>query len=194
MQNMTKNELRATYRSMRLALSPAETKLLDTHILAGLQSIDFSTLSHIHIYLPIAKWNEYDTMPFIRWLRHHYPAIFIVVSVSQFDRGTLQHFVWNLESVVENAWGIPELVVQPDTVAVAPEDIDLVVMPLLVCDRKGNRIGYGKGFYDRFLHVCRPAVQKVGISYFAPLLEQIPVDPWDVPLDSLVTPAGTISF
>ena len=191
---MTKNELRATYKAKRIALLPQERQGLDRQILDKLKSLDFSGVSYLHIYLPIVKWNEYDTKPFIHWLRQHHPETHIVVSVSEFEQGTLQHYIWREESVLENAWGIPELLVQPDTMRVAPKDIDMVIIPLLVCDLSGNRIGYGKGFYDRFLHGCRPDVQKIGISYFAPLRAPIPADEWDVPLQSLVTPDGAIYF
>lgn len=194
MKDLTKDELRALHKTKRLALLPAERQLLDEQLLVGLKSLDFSVIRYLHIYLPIAKWNEYDTRPFIHWLRQHHPTVHIVVSVSELKQGTLQHFIWNTESVVENAWGIPELTLQPDTVPVSPEDMDVILMPLLVCDRNGNRIGYGKGFYDRFLQACRPNVQKVGVSYFAPLATLIPADAWDVPLDSLITPHGVTSF
>ncbi|WP_165799047.1 5-formyltetrahydrofolate cyclo-ligase [Sphingobacterium corticibacter] len=194
MENMTKDELRASFKNKRLALLPAERQALDDQLLEGLKSLDLSAVRYVHIYLPIAKWKEYDTMPFIHWLRQYHPEIHIVVSVSELKHGTLEHFIWNTESVVKNAWGIPELVLHPNTNRVNPTDIDLVVIPLLVCDHEGNRIGYGKGYYDRFLQACRSDVHKVGISYFEPLDELIPADPWDVPLDRLITPAGSIVF
>ncbi|MCL7988316.1 5-formyltetrahydrofolate cyclo-ligase [Sphingobacterium sp. lm-10] len=191
---MTKDTLRTIYKAKRMALMPEEKQLLDDEILNGLKSLDLSSVSYLHVYLPIVKWNEYDTYPFIYWLRQHHPAVHIVVSISEFEKGTLQHYVWNKESVVANVWGIPEIIVQPDTVHVDPQAIDLILIPLLVCDRDGNRIGYGKGFYDRFLQGCKTDVQKVGISYFDPMEEQIPADRWDVPLDSLITPTGSIRF
>lgn len=191
---MTKDELRSAYKAKRLALLPQERHLLDAKLLDGLKSLDLSDVSYLHIYLPIAKWNEYDTNPFIHWLRQYHQDIQIVVSISEREQHTLQHYVWTNEPVEENAWGIPEIILQPDSARIMPKDIDLIVMPLLVCDRNGNRIGYGKGFYDRFLQDCRSDVQKVGMSYFEPLTTLIPADVWDVPLDRLITPETTIHF
>ena len=69
---------------------------------------------------------------------------------------------------------------------------DLVIVPLLAFDKKGYRVGYGKGFYDRFLQNSKTL--KIGLSFFAPTEEIIDVHLNDVRLDKCITPAGIIEF
>jgi 5-formyltetrahydrofolate cyclo-ligase len=87
--------------------------------------------------------------------------------------------------------GIPEPV---QGELIPDEQIDLVFVPLLAFDKKGNRVGYGKGFYDRFLAQCRPNTQKMGLSFFCPIDEISDVDPWDVKLDSCICPDKIWTF
>ena len=91
-----------------------------------------------------------------------------------------------------NTYGIPEP--EGNQFEVSPKDIDVVFVPLLAIDKNGNRVGYGKGFYDRFLSQCRPDIVKVGVSLFEPTDLEIPKDPSDVSMNQLVTPSGIISF
>jgi 5-formyltetrahydrofolate cyclo-ligase len=70
----------------------------------------------------------------------------------------------------------------------------VVFVPLLACDTKGNRVGYGKGFYDRFLDNCKPNVQKVGLSFFEPIAELKDVNSTDIKLNYLVTPEQVYRF
>ncbi|MGO1817428.1 MAG: 5-formyltetrahydrofolate cyclo-ligase, partial [Sphingobacterium sp.] len=92
---------------------------------------------------------------------------------------------------LENAWGIPEPVVD-DPVEIGL--LDGVLVPLLVADVEGNRVGYGKGFYDRFLARCKPGVLKMGISYFPPIERIENVGAWDIPIDGLFFPQATRFF
>ena len=82
----------------------------------------------------------------------------------------------------ENAWGIPEPV---DAEEVEVSEIDAVLAPLLVVDKQGNRVGYGKGFYDRFFAACRPDVKRLGLSYFEPVENITDVHGLDVPIQVL---------
>ena len=92
---------------------------------------------------------------------------------------------------IKNDYGIPEPV---NGLEVPVSKIDVVFVPLLAYDKKGNRVGYGKGFYDRFLKKCRPDVIKIGLSFFEPeeQIEDISLD--DVKLDFCVTPYGVYGF
>lgn len=99
---------------------------------------------------------------------------------------TLMHILWEEDTpLAMNSWGITEPEYGEE---VLPEQLDMILIPLLVFDRKGNRIGYGKGFYDRFLAKCRHDAIKVGLSCFEPAEEISDVDQYDVPLDLCITP------
>ena len=71
-----------------------------------------------------------------------------------------------------------------------PAEIELVVVPAVAYDRRGKRLGRGKGFYDRFLKETKAT--KVGVGYEFQLLEELPVEPHDVGMDIVVTQHTTI--
>lgn len=192
---MNKDQLRQIYKQKRLGLSGTLVKQLDEQLLAGLQSLDYSRISFIHVYRAIHRLNEYDTQTYIAWLRRIYPAINIVISKSYFETGMMRHFILSDRAIIaDNKWGIPEPINDDELIEVMPVELDAVLIPLLVCDRYGNRLGYGKGFYDRFLKDCRQDVSKVGVAYFGPIDKRIPVDEWDIPLEKLVCPDGIVDF
>lgn len=75
---------------------------------------------------------------------------------------------------------------------VSPEEIDLIVVPAVAYDRRGNRLGRGKGFYDRLLAEARAI--KVGVGYEFQLIDEIPAEPHDVPMDYVITQSLTLKF
>ena len=95
------------------------------------------------------------------------------------------------DPMITSAWGIQEPV---GGTVVKPTDFDIILLPLLAFDLKGNRVGYGKGFYDRYLVNCRPDCLKIGISLFDPvdLIEE--VESHDIPLDIAICPAKLYDF
>ena len=90
----------------------------------------------------------------------------------------------------ESAWqkgycGIPEPVRQRSR-EIAPEEIDLVICPCTVFDPACRRMGMGKGFYDRFLPRCNKA-HFVAVAFEAQKVELLSANPWDVPMDAVIT-------
>jgi len=84
--------------------------------------------------------------------------------------------------------GVPEPAVRE---AVDPLTVDLVVVPGMAFDRRGGRLGYGKGYYDRILASCRTTCCKVGVGYAWQVVEgELPLSSHDVRMDLLVTDAG----
>jgi len=69
-----------------------------------------------------------------------------------------------------------------------------VIVPLLAIDKRGHRVGYGKGYYDKLLSQCKPTCMKVGVTLFEPIEEIEDVNEMDVPLDYCLTPASYIKF
>ena len=100
------------------------------------------------------------------------------------------------DPLVSNRYGIPE----PDLAAgslIAPQDLSLVLLPLLGVDRSGHRLGMGGGYYDRafaFRHDRRPPPFLVGIAYACQAVPALPSDAWDVALDALATEHGLRHF
>jgi len=97
------------------------------------------------------------------------------------------------EDLVPRTFGIPEpdpkLLSRPDR-RVSPEELDLVVVPGLAFDRRGDRLGRGKGYYDRLLHRVRPDTLLVALAYECQIVESIPRLPHDVPMDKVITERG----
>jgi 5-formyltetrahydrofolate cyclo-ligase len=95
--------------------------------------------------------------------------------------------VSNLENDLEtSSWGIKEPKLHLPKVD--PLEIDIILIPGVVFDRKGFRIGYGGGFYDQFLPLTR--AYKVGIGFALQITKQVPVEDWDVQLDAIITENG----
>jgi 5-formyltetrahydrofolate cyclo-ligase len=190
---MQKKDLRRQLLQKRAAYSPAElaakSEAIAAHFFAH---FNLAEIKAVHIFLPIQRRHELDTWPIIRQLQKDYPLVRIVASVADTREFTLTHH-WLLPEtkLVENQWGIPE----PQNAALVPiEQIDLVLVPLLAFDAQGHRVGYGKGFYDRFLSACRPDTVKVGLSLEPAVPAITDVHEADVRLDWVITPEEVIKF
>ncbi|MDX5422925.1 MAG: 5-formyltetrahydrofolate cyclo-ligase [Hymenobacteraceae bacterium] len=142
----------------------------------------------VHVFLPIIKNNEVNTWSIIERLRQEHPEVRVAVPVTDVEQNILTHHHLSDEAVlVENNWGIPE---PQNAHIIHAGEVDVVLVPLLAFDRAGHRVGYGKGFYDRFLADCRPDVLKIGLSLEPPVERITDPNPFDVPLDAVVMPEG----
>ena len=189
---MRKDQLRKVYKLKRQSLGLDELAALNGQIFQLLKQLDWNAYEYVHVYLPLIKFNEPDTRRLIAWLSESHPHINLVISKSDFQQGEMQHYLLDAHTkLVENKWGILE----PITGQLLDEKlIDLVLVPLLVVDKQGNRVGYGKGFYDRFLSKCRKDVKTCGICFFEPVDTISDVGPWDISLQACITPNGLYQF
>jgi len=146
--------------------------------------LDRLDASVLHVYLPIVRNREPDTFPL---LQHYYrQGATVVVTRTLFDKAEMLHFQYNDQLVLENnSFGIPE------PVTGEPANLDLVtavLVPLLAADKMGNRVGYGKGYYDRMLHLLPAGARRIGCS-LSPLFDCFPfVEPHDFRMDFCITP------
>lgn len=187
---MNKKEVRKVFLQKRQSLTEAEWMLLCAGICnTFFSSVDLSFIRNLHIYLPMEGRREADTWQIVDKVRREHPHVRLIIP--KVDVGRLSHFYFEgLHQVKTNMWGIPEPV---QGVPADPAIIDMVIIPLLAADKNGNRVGYGKGFYDRFLKDCKPYCRKIGLSLF-PLIDKIDVDDFDVPLDAVVLPNDLQEF
>lgn len=190
---MTKSELRKAYLEKRRSLSPAEVAAISSRIAERFfAEIDLADVRVLHTFIRIPKFNEFDTS--IIYFRILHDRFDITTCSPRINRETdeLESFAFDQDTeLVESSWGIREPAgVEP----VGPEEIDLVVVPLLCFDETGHRVGYGKGYYDRFLARCRPDCLKVGVSLFPPVDAIEYIHSADVPLDICITPDRTYRF
>ena len=189
---MLKSEARAIYLAKRKSISLDEKELLDQAILAEFKKLDLTIIKCIHIYLPIIAQNECNTYPIIEFLQKNHPQINIALPKANFENGQMDAMLFNVGTpLVKNNLGIAEPI---DGEIIDPKAIDMIICPLLAFDLKGNRVGYGKGFYDRFLKQCKVDVIKLGISYFEPVESISDFNEFDVPLSSCITPTQNYFF
>ncbi len=151
---------------------------------------DLQTKQVIHTYLPLKEKKEIDTWPMVKVLWSFGRRI-VIPSISS-DGKTMNCLELNPDDTLETLqWGLQEPV---NKKMAAVGRIDVMIMPLLCFDTKGFRIGYGRGYYDRFLQTLKQDVLKIGLSIFEPEKSIEDTDTWDVPLDICITPDHTYRF
>lgn len=189
---MLKSELRQLYKEKRKEIKKEDKSVYDLSIFSALQAMDWNHFSYIHVFLPIEHLNEPSLQIFIEWIWDNLPHIKTVTSTLDAKNHNLSHHIYDRNSKVQlNTWKIPEVI---GGKAVSEVEIDAVLIPMLVCDRSGNRVGYGKGFYDRFLSKCRKDIKKIGISYFEPIEKIKDVNKFDIPINMCISPHGIYDF
>jgi 5-formyltetrahydrofolate cyclo-ligase len=188
---MNKEELRKIYRNKRLALTNREHQELSQN-LADLffQSVDLSNVKTLHIFLPIESKREPNTWLIIERIRKEFPHIRLVIP--KVTGEMMEHIFFEGDHQLEKTkWGMVEP--KQGTKAEAKE-MDMVIVPLLAIDKQGHRIGYGKGYYDRFLLQCRDDCKKIGISFFENemIIEEKSIS--DITLNACITPNEFLLF
>jgi 5-formyltetrahydrofolate cyclo-ligase len=186
---MDKRRLRKEALARRVALLGQEVEVLNEKLLNQFKTINFSKVNSIHIFLPIVVKKEPNTFLMIEWLQQHHPEIVIVVPKADFSSNLMENYVFTKkEDLTTNQYQIPEPR-EGKTFLTVP---DMVIVPLLAFDEKGYRVGYGKGFYDRFLQGI--STQKIGLSFFNAVAEINDVHLNDIKLDKCITPNGIVAF
>lgn len=183
---MNKKALRALYRQKRATIPPEQQAQLSQQIAEQTLRIPIWDKQVFHSFLSIPSFGEVDTEPLIHLLQERGKTL--VVSHTVMEAVRMEHFRYDPSQIqADNKWHIPE---PQGGIPVKSEEIEVVFVPLLAYDTKGNRVGYGKGFYDNFLAECKSETLKVGLSFFPaePHIEDVRED--DIPLDYVVTPEG----
>ena len=154
----TKDELRQRLEARRVELTADEVALSSFVVQDRLRRVvDWPSVHSLHVYRSVAEWGELDTSGLVAWIEESWPAIEVALPS------------------LRKSQPFPE------------QDFDLIVVPTLGFDRDNNRLGLGGGWYDRFV-AQQPQAQKIGIAYAWALVEDgIPVEPWDMKLDLVVT-------
>lgn len=189
---MTKQELRKIYRDKRQALHGKDRLRLDDLLLLQFQQFNYNDIRTVLSYWPMSGQAEPNTHILTGYLRHMVYDLRIAYPVSDLQQHSFMAHAIDEDTVYRtNAWGITEPV---NTQPIDPAQIDLVLVPMLVCDQRGYRVGYGKGFYDRFLQQCRKDVVKMGCCYFEPVEQISDTHEFDVPLNYCITPQHIYEF
>ena len=189
---MTKKELRSLYREKRNTISSQEKLKFDDLLLIRFQNLYFEDLNVLFTYWPKASAQEPNTHLFSGYLRHTIHSLQIAYPITDLSNYTMNAVLINEATVYRtNNYGLTE---PKDGSLIEPKNIDLVFVPLLVCDKAGHRVGYGKGFYDKYLSRCRSDVIKIGFTYFDPVEKISDASSFDVPLNYCITPEKVYEF
>lgn len=187
---MLKKTLRTKYKALRNELSEIDIEEKSLAIANEILKLPIWDKTYFHVFLPIEEQKEVNTEFILHLLSGKDKEI--VISKSDFETREMTHFLLTDNTRIQkNKYNIPEPV---DGLEVPPTKIDVVFVPLLAFDKKGNRVGYGKGFYDKFLSQCKPETIKIGLSFFEP--EELISDVFenDVLLNYCACPDGVYEF
>ncbi|WFO15253.1 5-formyltetrahydrofolate cyclo-ligase [Cellulophaga baltica] len=186
---MIKKGLRLTYTSRREKLSPDELIDSSISIANNLLQLPIWNKNNYHLYLSISEKKEIDTSFILSILQGKDKN---VILSKMLDSHTLQHYLLTDNTLIKkNKWNVPEPV---DGIEIPAKSIDVVFIPLLAFDAFGNRVGYGKGYYDKFLADCNENCLKVGLSFFEAADTITDILATDIKLDYCVTPNKTYTF
>jgi len=190
---MTKQEIRKEYLEKRKEINDTTYLQFNRAITEQFFSfVDLSFLKVVHSFLPITANKEFDTWLIIDRIRREFPHIRLSIPRINKKTDLLENFYFEgLHQLEENNWGIQQ---PKQGVPTEHEKIDLVIVPLLAFDESGHRVGYGKGYYDRFLSTCRKGCQKIGVSLFPPLEKITDTNDRDFKLTSCLTPERIYYF
>ena len=183
-----KTFLRSLYKKKRLSLTKQEVDDLSQRVCKQLDKLSIWRLKHYHIFISISKYNELDTSSIINKLKSE-KKIIIVPKISNNE---LVHIAINDQTEFSiNEYGIKE---PNNGHHFITENLDLIFIPLLAFDLEGHRVGYGKGYYDRFLKLTNKSSLKIGLSFFDPINKIQDIDDNDVKLDYCITPTQIHKF
>ena len=187
---MKKVELRNKHKALRAQLTIDDIESLSLEIANELLQVPIWHHSFYHLFLTIEVQKEINTEYILNILAGMDKNI--VISKSNFETNTLENYLLTDNTTLKKSkYNIPEPI---DGIPIQNEKIEIIFVPLLAFDKKGNRVGYGKGFYDNFLKTCNENALKIGLSFFEAedIIEDTRED--DIKLDYCVTPTRLYQF
>ncbi len=183
--SQTKAALRQQAKEVRLLLSPPQIADYSSSVTERLLDI-LDGFATVMVYA--AKAPEVETSGLITELNRR--GVRVVVPIIERETHTLRlSYLPDPSVLVPSTFNVPEPIGRE--LPARPEDVEVVVLPMLAFDAEGNRLGYGAGYYDRFL-CCYPHPKKIGIAFSCQQMQSIPAEENDVKMDCIVTEKGII--
>ena len=135
-----------------------------------------------------SKEKEANTANLITSLLERRNPVIVPVIVKE-DVSLRLSYLKDLSSLIPSTFGVPEPI--GNEIPASGDDVDTIILPMLGFDRTGRRIGYGAGYYDRFLAKNRK-LRKIGIAFSCQEFENLPTDEYDIPMDYIITEEGIV--
>jgi 5-formyltetrahydrofolate cyclo-ligase len=187
---MLKSDARKELLAKRKNLTASDCLKWDDLLLIQFQKLDFSNVQTVANFYPLENHNEPNSLLFAKYLKTMVPGIQIVYPVVDAATATISFYKETVE-IRFNNWGIAEPI---SNEKLEPHSIDAVIVPLIGFDLKGHRIGYGKGFYDKYFENYPKHRSRIGVSYFEPISNIEDTHEFDVPLTHCITPWNSYEF
>ena len=180
--NNIKSDLRSHYLKLRSKLTSEQIDDFSIEIVNRCLELNLWNKSVYHLFMASEQNKEIDTAHLLSVLQGKDKQIVIPKILDDYE---LEHYLlFDQTPLKMSHWGIPE---PQSGIKINSNQIDVVFVPLLIFDLQGHRIGYGKGYYDRFLAKCRKETIKVGLSYFDPIEKIDDIQSHDIPIDFGIT-------
>ena len=187
--NNDKKFYRTKFQALRMKLLKNEMDSLSDKIFSLVKKLPITKKEIFHLFISSEEKREVETKRILSYL---YRLNKIVATSKILPDKDLVHILINKQTrFVENRFKILE----PDsTKEILPAEIEVVFIPLLCFDKHGNRVGYGGGYYDRFLKKTRRSCLKIGLCFFEPVDFIKGISKTDITLDMCVTPEKIYNF
>ena len=184
-----KNRIRSLYKEKRAAISAEEKQRRDAAICKRFLSLSsYRFADTILLYSPLK--NEIDTLPIALDALEKGKKIAYPRCIE--GNEMVYHYITSPNQLASGKYGIFEPSPELPLFSPSDEGIALCVLPAIVYDKRGFRLGYGKGYYDRFLSSFKGT--KAGLIYSDFIVDKIPVGRFDLCSDVIITEKGVISF
>jgi 5-formyltetrahydrofolate cyclo-ligase len=184
-----KRALRAELRERRRNLTATEREAATAGFTENLQAITLD-LSARSIACYLSTPNEPNTRPFINWAEAQ--GIRVLFPVSRED-GLLDWTVGEEESEIEGIFGMPEAVGEL-LGPIAINDVDLILVPAAAVDSTGMRMGWGRGYFDKTLGSMERCPPVYAVVYDSEVLDEVPRERHDEPVNGAITPTRILAF
>ena len=191
MENNLKDNLRKNMLSKRKSMEIEDVTAFSNEIINKIMKLpEFINSSTIMLYLSFN--NEVNTYPLVKWCLDNNKTVIAPYCV-QSNKEIVPYKITNLSNdLIKSTFGVMEPK-QDLLEKVNIEDIDLILVPGVAFDEHCNRIGFGAGYYDRFLCKKSKDATTIGIAYDYQIIDKVPTDKYDVPLDFIITEKRVIS-
>ena len=187
---MIKAAARKKLMEQRKNLTVNECLKYDDLLLIQFQKLDWSNVHCVANFYPLEKHNEPNSLLLAKYLKAIIPNVLMAYPIIDAANSTMI-FYSETEMLQQNQYGIMEPL---PTQLITPDSIDVILVPLLGVDKTGHRIGFGKGFYDKYFVNFPAGRPRIGVSYFEPTANIQDTHEFDVPLTHCITPWNSYEF
>ena len=180
-----KSSIRQILRERKDAMDPEDRLKKSTVICRHLMTLlrdDETVMAYT------SKEKEVNTVPIIKTLLERNNPVIVPIIVKE-DVSLRLSYLRDFAALVPSTFGVPEPI--GSEIPARGEDVDTILLPMLGFDRTGGRIGYGAGYYDRFLEKFTD-LRKIGIAFACQEIDRLPLDPTDVKMDHIITEDGIV--